>query len=50
MIGKQIPSHGLKRGVLSKDGLKKASLDLLIFITQEAMIVFAAYSCDPGHI
>lgn len=37
-------------GVLSKGGLKKASVDFLISITQEAMIVFVAYTSDSGHI
>lgn len=36
--------------VLSNSGLRKGSLNLLISITQEAMIVFVAYICDSGHI
>lgn len=36
--------------LLSKGGLKKASLDFLISITQEATFVFAACTSDSGHM
>ena len=35
---------------LSEGRLKKASLDFLVFITQEAMIFFAAFTSDSDHV